>query len=60
MLARRRERILPEEPMTQNRKRDAVMNNREIYQKTVGFSIRRLLWDIAAFLILAVLAGARD
>ena len=34
------------------------MNNKEIYQKTVGFSIRRLLWDIAAFLILAVLAGA--
>lgn len=34
------------------------MNNKEIYQKTVGFSIRRLLWDIAAFLILAALAGA--
>ena len=34
------------------------MNNKEIYQQTVGFSIRRLLWDIAAFLILAVLAGA--
>lgn len=34
------------------------MNNREIYQRTVGFSIRRLLWDIAAFLILAALAGA--
>ena len=34
------------------------MNNKEIYQKTVGFSIRRLLWDLAAFLILAALAGA--
>ena len=34
------------------------MNNKEIYQKTLGFSIRRLLWDIAAFLILAALAGA--
>ena len=35
-----------------------MMNNKEIYQKTVGFSIRRLLWDIAAFLILAALGGA--
>ncbi len=34
------------------------MTNKEIYQKTIGFSIRRLLWDIFAFLILAVLAGA--
>ena len=44
--------------MAQKRKRGAFMNNRDIYQKTVGFSVRRLLWDIAAFLILAVLAGA--
>ena len=34
------------------------MNNKEIYQKTLGFSVRRLLWDILAFLILAVLTGA--
>ena len=34
------------------------MNNMDIYRKTVGFSIRRLLWDVAAFLILAALAGA--
>ncbi len=34
------------------------MTNKEIYQKTIGFSIRRLLWDIFAFLILAVLVGA--
>ena len=33
------------------------MNNKDIYQRTVGFSIRRLLWDIAAFLVLALLAG---
>lgn len=33
------------------------MNNREIYQKTIGFSVRRLLWDIAAFLTLTVLGG---
>ena len=34
------------------------MNNKEIYRKTIGFSIRRLLWDIAAFLVVAALAGA--
>lgn len=34
------------------------MNNKEIYQKTMGFSIRRLLWDVLAFLILAAVAGA--
>ncbi len=34
------------------------MNNKEIYRKTVGFSVRRLLWDILAFLILAALGGA--
>ena len=33
------------------------MNDKEIYQKTLGFSIRRLLWDILAFVILAVIAG---
>ena len=31
------------------------MNNKEIYRKTLGFSIRRLLWDILAFVILAVM-----
>lgn len=34
------------------------MNNKEIYRKTIGFSVRRLLWDIAAFLVVAALAGA--
>ena len=34
------------------------MNNKDIYRKTLVFSIRPLLWDIAAFLILAILAGA--
>ena len=33
------------------------MTNKEIYQKTIGFSIRRLLWDIFAFLVLAILVG---
>ena len=27
------------------------MDNKEIYKKTIGFSVRRLLWDILAFLI---------
>jgi len=44
--------------MSQNKSRNKVINNREICQKTVGCSIRRLLWDIVAFPILAVLAGA--
>ena len=35
-----------------------MMNNKEIYRKTVGFSIRRMLWDMLAFLILAALGGA--
>ena len=35
-----------------------MMNNKEIYRKTVGFSVRRLLWDMLAFLILAALGGA--
>nr|AHF24371.1 hypothetical protein [uncultured bacterium Contig575] len=34
------------------------MNNKDIYRRTLSFSIRRLLWDVAAFLILAALAGA--
>ena len=33
------------------------MNNKEIYQKTLCFSVRRLLWDFLAFLILAAVAG---
>ncbi len=27
------------------------MNNKEIYKKTLGFSIRRLLWDVLAFIV---------
>ena len=34
------------------------MDNKQIYKKTLCFSIRRLLWDILAFLILAGLAAA--
>ena len=30
------------------------MNNMEIYKKTIGFSVRRLLWDIAALLVAAI------
>ncbi len=33
------------------------MNNKEIYSKTIGFSLRRLLWDFMAFLVLAALGG---
>ena len=33
------------------------MTNREIYRKTIGFSIRRLLWDMMAFILMAGLAG---
>ena len=36
------------------------MTNREIYQKTIGFSVRRILWDLLSLLIMgaAILAGA--
>ena len=27
------------------------MNNKEIYKKTLGFSLRRLLWDVFAFIV---------
>ena len=34
------------------------MNNKEIYKKTIRFSIRRLLWDIASIIIFVIIAGA--
>ena len=34
------------------------MDNKEIYRKTIGFSLRRLLWDVLAFLFLAAVTGA--
>ncbi len=34
------------------------MDNKQIYKKTLCFSVRRLLWDILAFLILGGLAAA--
>lgn len=34
------------------------MTNKEIYSRTIGFSVRRLLFDILAFVIMAVLAAA--
>ena len=34
------------------------MTNKEIYSLTIGFSVRRLLFDILAFVIMAVLAAA--
>ena len=34
-----------------------MMTNKEVYQKTIGFSIRRLLWDILAFLAAAALCA---
>lgn len=33
------------------------MDNKEIYKKTLTFSIRRLLWDIAAFAIIIVVSA---
>lgn len=32
------------------------MNNKEIYKKTLGFSIRRMLWDVLAFIALIAIA----
>ena len=34
------------------------MTNTEIYKKTLGFSVRRMLWDILAVLGAVVLTGA--
>lgn len=34
------------------------MSNKEIYRKTLGFSIRRLLWDVLTLLLLAAFATA--
>ena len=36
------------------------MTNKEIYKKTIGFSVRRLIWDVLAVLFLgaAIVAGA--
>lgn len=31
------------------------MDNKEIYKKTLGFSIRRLLWDVLAFIVFAAI-----
>ncbi len=33
------------------------MDNKEIYRKTIGFSVRRILWDLLAILVVAVLGG---
>lgn len=33
------------------------MNNKEIYRKTIGFSLWRLLWDVIAFVVFAALTG---
>ncbi|MBR3365661.1 hypothetical protein IKG48_00870 [Candidatus Saccharibacteria bacterium] len=32
------------------------MDNKEIYKKTLGFSIRRLLWDIFAFIVFVAIS----
>ena len=34
------------------------MNNKEIYKKTLMFSLRRFLWDVLAFAIIIVVAAA--
>ena len=34
------------------------MTNKEIYSRTLGFSVRRLLFDILAFIIMILLAAA--
>ena len=31
------------------------MNNKDIYKKTLGFSLRRLLWDVFAFIVFAAI-----
>ena len=33
------------------------MNNKEIYKKTLTFSLRRLAWDMASFLVIIVLSA---
>lgn len=33
------------------------MDNKEIYKKTITFSIRRLLWDIASLVVITILGG---
>ncbi len=33
------------------------MNNKEIYKKTITFSIRRLLWDTGSLIVIALLAA---
>lgn len=34
------------------------MSNKQIYRKTLGFSLRRVLWDVLAFLLLGVISTA--
>lgn len=34
------------------------MTNKEIYSRTLGFSVRRLLFDILAFVLMAMLSAA--
>ena len=34
------------------------MSNKQIYRKTLGFSLRRALWDVLAFLLLGVVTTA--
>lgn len=35
-----------------------LMDNKEIYKKTLTFSIRRLLWDVASFIIITLVSAA--
>ncbi|MBQ9019923.1 hypothetical protein IJ096_01205, partial [Candidatus Saccharibacteria bacterium] len=34
-----------------------MMNNKEIYKKTIGFSVRRLIWDVVAVLLFVVMSA---
>ena len=38
--------------ISESRKGPVRMNNTEVYKKTLGFSIRRMLWDLLAMVIL--------
>lgn len=37
--------------------KEEIMDNKQIYKRTLGFSVRRLWWDILAFVIFGVLVA---
>ena len=34
------------------------MDNKTVYKKTLTFSLRRLAWDLASFVVIVILAAA--